>query len=109
LFTTPQQRFLRLIRNQPVELLPPLDSMDGQWNDRERAAVESRLRAAIVGSEATVKEGLERLATETGADELIVVTDTWDHAARLESYRRLSEIAGRTETKTVAGVPSSVR
>src|SRR6266404_1539132 len=28
LFTTPQQRFLRLIRNQPVELLPPVDSME---------------------------------------------------------------------------------
>src|ERR1700731_2986526 len=27
LFTTPQQRFLRLIRNQPVELMPPVDSM----------------------------------------------------------------------------------
>ena len=51
LFTTPQQRFLRLIRNQPVELLPPLDSMDGLWNEWERAAVESKLRAAIVGSE----------------------------------------------------------
>src|SRR3984957_9723417 len=77
LFTTPQQRFLRLIRNQPVELLPPVDSMDGLWNEWERAAVESKLRAAIVGSEATVKEGLERLVAITGADELIVVTDTW--------------------------------
>ena len=38
LFTTPQQRFLRLIRNQPVELLPPVDSMDGLWTDWERAA-----------------------------------------------------------------------
>src|ERR1700719_527309 len=28
LFTTPQQRFLRLIRNQPVELLPPVDSIE---------------------------------------------------------------------------------
>jgi len=28
LFTTSQQRFLRLIRNQPVELLPPVDSME---------------------------------------------------------------------------------
>src|SRR6201997_5892410 len=33
LFTTPQQRFLRLIRNEPVELLPPVDSMDALWND----------------------------------------------------------------------------
>src|SRR6202042_2632455 len=40
LFTTPQQRFLRLIRNQPVELLPPVDSMVPLWqDDRERAAV----------------------------------------------------------------------
>src|SRR5436305_9156202 len=45
LFTTPQQRFLRLIRNQPVELLPPLDSMEWLWQDFERAAVESRLSA----------------------------------------------------------------
>lgn len=93
LFTTPQQRFLRLIRNQPVELLPPVNSMDSLWNDFERAAVESRLREAIVGAEATVKAGLEKLVSNTGADEIIVVTDTWDHAARLESYRRVSEIA----------------
>lgn len=99
LFTTPQQRFLRLIRDHPVELLPPVDSMDGLWNDWERATVESKLRAAIVGSEGTVKEGLERLVAGTGADELIVVTDTWDHAARLESYRRLAEIAGGIEMK----------
>ena len=58
LFTTPQQRFLRLIRNQPVELLPPVDSLDAidpPWNAFEQAAVESRLSAAIVGSEDTVK------------------------------------------------------
>ena len=94
LFTTPQQRFLRLIRNQPVELLPPVDSMDGLWTEWERAAVESKLRSAIVGSTATVKASLERLVAATGADEVIVVTDTWDHSARLESYRRLAEVAG---------------
>lgn len=102
LFTTPQQRFLRLIRNQPVELLPPADSMEGQWTEWEHAAVESKLREAIVGSEATVKAGVERLLAITGADELIVVTDTWDHAARLESYRRLAQIAGRIEMKATA-------
>src|SRR6201993_758422 len=61
LFTTPQQRFLRLIRNQPVELLPPVDSMDDIWQAFERAAVENKLGAAIVGSKATVKAGLEKL------------------------------------------------
>ena len=93
LFTTPQQRFLRLIRNQAVELLPPVDSMDGLWNEAERAAVVSKLGAAIVGSDATVKRGLEKLVSETGADEVIVATDTFTHEDRLESYRRVGEIA----------------
>ncbi len=104
LFTTPQQRFLRLIRNQPVELLPPVDSMEGLWqDDLERAAVESRLGAAIVGSNATVKAGLEKLAADTGADEIIVVTDTYDHTDRLQSYHRVAKVATRIEaTPSVA-------
>jgi luciferase family oxidoreductase group 1 len=97
LFTTPQQRFLRLIRNQPVELLPPVDSMQGLWTAGERAAVESRLGAAIVGSEATVKAGLEKLLDQTGASELIVVTDTYEPRARSESYRRLAQIGREIE------------
>src|SRR6185369_10311278 len=94
LFTTPQQRFLRLIRNQPVELLPPVDSMEAFWHDdMERAAVESRLREAIVGSNATVQAGLEKLVNDTGADEIIVVTDTYEPADRLKSYQRVAEVA----------------
>ena len=106
LFTTPQQRFLRLIRNQPVELLPPVDSMEPLWQDWERAAVENRLRAAIVGSDATVKAGLERLMGDTGADEVIVVTDTYEHRDRLESYQRVGGIATMVERRSIvaAGV-----
>ncbi|MFZ1943462.1 MAG: LLM class flavin-dependent oxidoreductase, partial [Acidobacteriaceae bacterium] len=43
LFTTTQQRFLQLIRNGPVELLPPVDSMAPLWGDWERTAVEEKL------------------------------------------------------------------
>lgn len=105
LFTTPQQRFLRLIRNQPVELLPPVDSMNPLWqSDGERAAVEARLGAAIVGSNATVKAGLKKLVNETGADEIIVVTDTYEPADRLQSYQRVAEVASTIETKATVSV-----
>src|SRR5258707_4610521 len=93
LLTTPEHRFLRLIRNQPVELLPPVDLMEELWDDFERAAVETKLSAAIVGSNATVKAGLEKLVSETAADEVIVVTDTYEHADRLRSYERLAAVA----------------
>jgi len=104
LFTTSQQRFLRLIRNQPVELLPPLDSMDGLWQDGERAAVENKLRAAIVGSNATVKAGLRKLVGDTAADEVIVVTDTYEHADRLQSYRRVADVATMIEANPTVAV-----
>jgi luciferase family oxidoreductase group 1 len=104
LFTTPQQRFLQLIRNRPVELLPPVDSMEPLWQEWERATVESKLGAAIVGSDATVKAGMEKLIRETGADELIVVTDTFDPEARLQSYERVARTASTIEVKSAAHV-----
>jgi luciferase family oxidoreductase group 1 len=104
LFTTPQQRFLRLIRNQPVELLPPVDSMEPLWQELERAAVENRLGAAIVGSDATVRTGLQKLVNDTAADEVIVVTDTYEHADRLESYRRVAGIARTIQMKPTVAV-----
>ncbi len=93
LFTTPQQRFLQLIRGGPVELLPPVDSMEFLWSEPERVAVENWLRAAIVGSDATVQRGLNKLITDTQANEVIVVTDTYEHGDRMDSYQRVSRIA----------------
>jgi luciferase family oxidoreductase group 1 len=104
LFATSQQRFLRLIRNQPVELLPPVDSMEPLWQDWERAAVRSKLGTAIVGSNATVKAGMEKLVGDTAADEVIIVTDTYEHADRLESYRRVAGIATMIEASPTMAV-----
>jgi alkanesulfonate monooxygenase SsuD/methylene tetrahydromethanopterin reductase-like flavin-dependent oxidoreductase (luciferase family) len=69
------------------------------WQPWEREAVESKLGAAIVGSDAKVKAGIERLITDTGADELIVVTDTYEHADRLQSYQRLGALAKTIEVE----------
>jgi alkanesulfonate monooxygenase SsuD/methylene tetrahydromethanopterin reductase-like flavin-dependent oxidoreductase (luciferase family) len=54
--------------------------------------VDSKLSSAIVGSDATVKAGLEKLVGDTGANELIVVTDTYEHADRLQSYQRVANV-----------------
>ncbi len=107
LFTTPQQRFLRLIRNQPVELLPPVDSMDSIWQDWERDAVQNKLGAAIIGSDATVRQRLERLVEDTGANEIIAVTDTYEHADRLASYQRLAGIVSAAPALAGSNVVSA--
>lgn len=109
LFTTAQQRSLRLIRGQPVELLPPVESMDGLWQDWERAMAEERLAAAIVGSEDAVRAGLEDLVRNTGAAEVIAVTDAYEHADRLQSYERVARIAATIRSPADAVLNERIR
>jgi alkanesulfonate monooxygenase SsuD/methylene tetrahydromethanopterin reductase-like flavin-dependent oxidoreductase (luciferase family) len=104
LFTTSQQRFLRLIRNQPVELFPPVDSMETIWQPWEREIVANKLGEAVVGSEEIVHSGLEDLIRRTGANEIIAVTDTYEHAARLESCRRLARVAKTIDNDVLRAV-----
>jgi hypothetical protein len=41
---------------------------------------------------------------ETGVDEVIVVTDTYEHADRLQSYQRVGGIAAMIEVKPIVAV-----
>jgi len=102
LLTTPQQRFLALIRNQPVELKPPVDDIESLWNPAEKEAVEGRLRQAIVGSRATVQRGIETLVEQTSADEIFVVTDTYQQSDRLRSYAIVAEVVNAMRSELVA-------
>ena len=51
-----------------------------------------------------MKAGLEKLASDTGADEVIVVTDTYEHADRLHSYERVAGVARMIEAKPALAV-----
>jgi aryl-alcohol dehydrogenase-like predicted oxidoreductase len=55
----------------------------------------SSLKDSASGSPTTVSAGSENLVTASNADEVIVVTETWDHAARLKSCRLVAEIPKR--------------
>ena len=101
LFTTPQQRFLALIRSQPVEVKPPVDSMDRLWNPMEREAVEARLRAAVVGSPETVRTKLQALVDRVGVDEVLVVTDTFETEDRLFTYQAAADAAKQIERRVL--------
>ncbi len=90
--TTPQQRFLSLVRSQPVELKPPVDSMDGLWNPMEQQAVEARLALAVVGDAASVQRQLQQTVDWLGLDEVLAVTDTYEQADRLRSYEILAGV-----------------
>jgi alkanesulfonate monooxygenase SsuD/methylene tetrahydromethanopterin reductase-like flavin-dependent oxidoreductase (luciferase family) len=68
--------------------------------------LESALACSIVGAPETVRQGVAAFAEATGADELMVTAQIFDHQARLRSYELLAQAHGRiaagTETQAVA-------
>jgi luciferase family oxidoreductase group 1 len=53
-----------------------------------------RPRRAMIGGPAAVKEKIEQLASLYHADEVMIVTITYDHAARRRSYELIAEAFG---------------
>ncbi|OZI29852.1 LLM class flavin-dependent oxidoreductase [Bordetella genomosp. 10] len=105
--TTQQQKFLSLVRGNRLQLQPPVDDMDQRWNEWERAAVEQKLAASIVGGPEKVKRELEALVARTEADEVMIVSDFYDPKDRLRSYEivaSLKQAPAPGETAT-AGAP----
>jgi luciferase family oxidoreductase group 1 len=102
LFTSAQQQFLNLVRGTPGLLPPPVESMDRVWLPHERQHVERMTRCSAVGSPGAVRDWLGRFAEETGADELILAGQIYDHAARRRSFEIAT--AARAASPPAVGV-----
>ncbi|HCR96616.1 MULTISPECIES: LLM class flavin-dependent oxidoreductase [Halomonas] len=91
LATSAQQKFLNLIRGKPTQSQPPVEQLD--WSPMEQSQVNQFLGAAIIGGPETVKAGLEDFQERTGADELMINSDFFDHADRVRSYEIVAQVA----------------
>jgi len=85
LFSSHRRMVLGLVRGVPGRLQPPVDDMDALWSPEERDRVEAMTRFSVVGSPASVRRGFEAIVKRTGADEIIVSGQIFDHQARLRS------------------------
>jgi len=94
LATSMYLRTLGIIRGQRAGLQPPVESLEGLWTRGEELAIAERMALMVVGGRERVAEGLQQVIDATQADELILVSETWDRAARLRSYAIIAEAAG---------------
>jgi len=78
----------QLIPVPPVEKAIAFLDADGP---RASPGLPMRTRRRVVGSPARVKSGLEDVAREYQADELMIVTITFDHEARRRSYELIAD------------------
>src|ERR1700723_584350 len=103
--TTQQMSFANLFRGARGLSQPPIDDIESYWSPVEKAQAMQMLARSIVGSPDTVRAGLAALLAETGADELMIVSDVYDHSARLHSYELIAAVhAENTGTSMVDAV-----
>jgi len=86
LATSMQQAFVSLRSGHPKRLQPPMADYLNRIGPQERALLDQVLSCAAIGSRDTVRRILKDFIEQTGADELMITSQIFDHSARLRSY-----------------------
>jgi luciferase family oxidoreductase group 1 len=86
LFTSLQQNVIRMRRNTRGQFPPPIDNLDDFCEPYEKATAAHALQCSAVGSLETVKKEMQRWMDLTGANEVILTGQIFDHQARLKSF-----------------------
>lgn len=75
--------------------LAPAEEIEARtMTGKERDLYDAGLAGHVAGTEEQVADELETLVKETGAQEVLVTTSTYDREALLDSYRRLARVTG---------------
>lgn len=82
-----------LRRGMPVQLPPPSREYEKDVRPFGSVPLHEVPSVAMIGAPATVREGIQAFAAQTPADELMVLTQIYDHAARLRSYEIVAGLA----------------
>ncbi|GGJ00965.1 LLM class flavin-dependent oxidoreductase [Halopseudomonas pertucinogena] len=91
LFTTQQMSFADLFAGRRGLSKPPIDDIETYWTAQEKAQAMQMLHRSVVGSVETVRAGLQAFIAETGADELMIVSDVYEHQARVRSLELIAQ------------------
>ena len=94
LFSSAQQSTLNLRRGRPGRLAPPVEGFYESLSPSERAVVDHTFAVAIVGGPEKVRRGVADFVGRTGADELMVSANIYDHGLRKRSFTILAEAQG---------------
>jgi luciferase family oxidoreductase group 1 len=92
LATSMQQAFVNLRSGRPSQLQPPAEGYAESLGPQERAMLDQVLSCASIGTPEMVREDLQNFIKRTGADELMITSQIFDHAARLRSFEIAAEV-----------------
>ena len=87
-----QQAFVNLHSGRASRLQPPVAGYLEQIGPTGRAMLEQVLSCSAIGGPDTVERQMREFITRTGADELMITSQIYDHAARLRSYQITAQV-----------------
>jgi luciferase family oxidoreductase group 1 len=91
LFASSRMMFTLFLRGELITIPPVEKALRFLASEPPSEDPFRSRRRAIVGSPATVRAGLEEAAHEYAADELMIVTITYEHETRRRSYELIAE------------------
>jgi luciferase family oxidoreductase group 1 len=97
LATSMQQAFVNLRSGRPSRLKPPVPGYTDLLAPHEKALLANVLSSSAIGSLDTVRTRLAAFIERTGADELMITCQMFDHEARVHSF----EIAAQARDSLV--------
>ncbi|GAB3019112.1 LLM class flavin-dependent oxidoreductase [Niabella terrae] len=92
LSTSLYQTFIGVLTNNRKALQPPVESMEGLWNEEIRYHLNNMLSASFIGSPTTVAPALKGFIDRLQIDEIIASAALYDMEDRKNAYRMLKEI-----------------
>lgn len=103
LATTQQMSFANMFRGRRGLSQPPIDDIETYWSRAEKMQAMRMLARSVVGSPDAIRAGLAALVAETAANELMVVSDIYDHRARLHSFELIAAAHAENASVSRAG------
>ena len=90
--TSMQQSFINLRSGHPSRLPAPVNGYLNSISPQQKALLEHVRSCSAIGSHATVLRELNAFIERTGADELMITSQIFDHSARLRSYEITADV-----------------
>jgi len=87
--------FHRMMQSPAGGAFPSVEEAERHpWTEQDRMVLAARMRRSAIGAPEQVAKQLREMATSFGVDELMIVTITYDFAARVRSYELLAAAWG---------------
>lgn len=95
LFSSHQQAMVNNRTGRPGRLPPPVDNYEQGVSPQIGALLQHVLACSLVGSPQTIEGGLAHFIENSGADEIMVTGQIFDHQARLRSFEIVADAHNR--------------